>query len=70
MTTHIYKGRNYTMENKITTFSSEEFGNVRTLMIDGDPWFVAVDVCNALDIINARDAVKRLDDDEKNTVVL
>lgn len=58
------------MENKITTFSSEEFGNVRTLMIDGDPWFVAVDVCNALDIINARDAVKRLDDDEKNTVVL
>jgi prophage antirepressor-like protein len=34
----------------------------------GDPWWVAVDVCNALGIKNSRDALNRLDIDEKNTV--
>jgi hypothetical protein len=38
---------------------------VRTVMIDGEPWFVAADVCRVLDIKNARDAVDRLDEDEK-----
>lgn len=37
---------------------------------DGEPWFVAADVCRALEISNSRDAVARLDEDEKNTVVL
>ena len=58
------------MENMIETFRSKQFGDVRITLINGEPWFVAVDVCKALDIVNARDAVKRLDDDEKNTVVL
>ena len=58
------------MENMIETFRSKQFGDVRIALINGEPWFVAVDVCKALDIVNARDAVKRLDDDEKNTVVL
>lgn len=58
------------MDNKLMTFESASFGKIRTLTIDGEPWFVAVDVCNALEIINSRDAVARLDDDEKNTVVL
>jgi prophage antirepressor-like protein len=31
----------------------------------GEPWFVAADVCAALAIANARDALTRLDDDEK-----
>lgn len=38
---------------------------VRTLIRDGDPWFVAVDVCDALGIANSRDAVLKLDEDEK-----
>ncbi len=58
------------MDNKLMTFENAAFGKIRTLTIDGEPWFVAVDVCNALEIINSRDAVARLDDDEKNTVVL
>ena len=58
------------MDNKLITFENAAFGKIRTLTIDGEPWFVAVDVCNALEIINSRDAVARLDDDEKNTVVL
>lgn len=43
---------------------------LRTVLRDGEPWFVTVDVCRALEVKNARDAVARLDDDEKNTVVL
>lgn len=46
------------MENKITTFSSEEFGNVRTMMIDGDPWFVGKDVASALGYTNPQKAIR------------
>ena len=38
---------------------------VRVMTIDGAPWFVANDICNALLIKNARDALARLDEDEK-----
>lgn len=37
-------------------------------MIDGAPWFVAADVCAALTIANARDAVAKLDDDERKSL--
>ena len=43
---------------------------VRTVEMNGQPWFVAVDVCNVLEIGNSRMAVDRLDEDEKNTVSL
>ena len=58
------------MENQMQIFNNEQFGEVRTILKDGEPWFVAADVCKALEIANSRDAVSRLDDDEKNTVVL
>lgn len=58
------------MNNKIKVFENAEFGSVRTVTINGEPWFVAADVCKALDIGNSRMAVSRLDDDEKNTVSL
>ncbi len=38
---------------------------VRTITKNGEIWFVAADVCAALDITNSRDALSRLDDDEK-----
>lgn len=41
---------------------------VRTLMRDGDPWFVAVDVCDALGIQNTTQAVENLDEDERMTL--
>lgn len=56
--------------NNIIDFSNEEFGNVRVVMKDGEPWFVAVDVCKALDIANHKDALTRLDEDEKTGVAL
>lgn len=44
------------------TFEEKE---IRVIMIAGEPWFVANDLCSVLDIRNARDALSRLDDDEK-----
>ena len=41
---------------------------VRTVIKDGEPWFVAKDICDILEISNGRDAVSRLDDDEKDAV--
>jgi anti-repressor protein len=38
---------------------------VRTVEVDGAPWFVAADVCAVLGIANSRDALARLDADEK-----
>lgn len=54
--------------NELTTFENEQFGTVRGLLIDGDPWFVAADICRALGIGNPTMALIRLDDDEKNTL--
>lgn len=43
---------------------------VRTITKDGQPWFVAVDVCNILEIGNPTQALTRLDEDEKDTIIL
>lgn len=45
-----------------------ESSSVRTTIRDGDPWWVAPDVCGALGINNSRQAVSRLDDDEKGVI--
>ncbi len=47
------------------SFSFDQSFNVRVVMRDGDPWFVAADVCAALGIVNNRDALEKLDDDER-----
>ncbi|WP_345806677.1 BRO-N domain-containing protein [Bacillus pumilus] len=44
--------------------------NVRTFMRDEEIWFVARDVCNILEIGNPSQALSRLDEDEKNTIIL
>jgi hypothetical protein len=41
-----------------------------TIEIDGEPWFIAADVCALLDIKNVSDAISSLDDDEKTTSVI
>ena len=51
--------------NELQIFKSHEFGEIRTTIQNGEPWFVAADVCKALDIENNRKATNRLDDDEK-----
>lgn len=53
------------MENKLMIFENEAFGKVRTLNLNGEPWFVAVDVCSVLNLSNPTIAVSRLDEDER-----
>ena len=43
--------------NYLQIFNSSEFGNVRTVTIDGEPWFVGKDVAEALGFTNPRDAI-------------
>lgn len=54
--------------NQLQVFNNTEFGRVRTMMIKGSPWFVAKDVCECLGITKHRDAVSRLDGDERGSV--
>lgn len=55
------------MSAEIIPFDFEEQA-VRVVMRGDDPWFVANDVCRVLEIGNARDAMTRLDDDERDCV--
>ncbi len=43
---------------------------VRVISRDGEPWFVAADVCRAMEIGNPTQACARLDDDEKSTTLI
>ena len=45
-------------------FESTDFGRVRSVLKDGAPWFVAVDVCKALGLNQVTRAMSRLDSDE------
>lgn len=50
-----------TMEsNAMKIFSNPEFGDIRTEVINGEPWFCLKDVCKALEIANAVNVKNRL----------
>ena len=52
-------------------FSNSEFGDIRVIKdSNNEPWFVAKDVCEILELTNVGQALMRLDDDEKNTITL
>lgn len=55
--------------NSLQVFNFKQ-NEVRTILKDGEPWFVAKDVCDILDISKHRDAVSRLDDDERGSVLV
>ena len=55
----------------IQVFNNEQFGSIRaSLSSDGQPWFVAKDVCDSLGIGKYRDALSRLDNDERGSVLV
>jgi anti-repressor protein len=58
------------VDNRLSsiTFDFEENHRVRVVMINGEPWWVAKDVCDALGLTDARKSVNLLDDDERNTI--
>ena len=51
--------------NELQIFNSEEFGEIRIIAKDNEPWFVASDICRSLDLSNPTMAMQRIDDDEK-----
>ena len=54
--------------NQITRFDFHG-ANVRLLTDEqGEPWFVAKDICDVLELTNVGEALRALDDDEKNTI--
>ena len=52
-------------KSKIEIFNNEEFGQIRTIVIDGEPWFVAKDVCDILGTTNPTMAMDGLEDFER-----
>lgn len=50
---------------ELQIFSNSEFGEIRTITKDNEPWFVASDICRSLDLSNPTMAMQRIDDDEK-----
>lgn len=57
-------------DSNVRVFEHADFGCIRVEVIDGEPWFVAKDVCVALGIAKYRDAVSRLDPDERGSVLV
>lgn len=52
--------------NEIQVFNNSEFGNIRTVTIDGNPWFVGKDIAEALGYSNSRKAlIDHVDDEDK-----
>lgn len=54
--------------NELQIFSNPDFGEIRTIEQNGEPWFVAADVCRALDIGNPAQTICRLDEDERTLI--
>ncbi len=54
--------------NEIRVFENEEFGQVRTVSINGEPWFVGKDVAAALGYEKPTDAARKHVDDEDKGV--
>lgn len=51
--------------NDMKIFENSEFGAVRVVDVNGEPWFVAKDVCECLELGNPRTSIALLDEDEK-----
>ena len=49
--------------NELQIFNSPEFGDIRTITIDNEPWFCMIDICKALEISNPSQAKTRLNAD-------
>ncbi len=56
------------MKKSVAVISSPEFGEIRSAVVDGTPLFVAKDICDALGISKYRDALTRLDEDERASI--
>lgn len=58
------------MSTKPSVFKFESESAIRAVMVDGNPWFVAIDVIKALQLTNATMSLKALDEDERSKLNL
>lgn len=61
---------NTQVQNSVSVFQFQPSFDVRVIVINGEPWFVAADVANALDYRMASDMTRFLDDDERGTQIV
>lgn len=50
--------------NEIQEFVNKNFGTIRTIVIDNEPWFVAKDICDILGVTNSTMSLKNFESDE------
>lgn len=55
--------------NELQIFNSEEFGEIRTVTINGEPWFVGKDVAEALGYERTADAIRQHVEEDYNSVM-
>lgn len=53
------------MEGNLQVFQNEEFGQIRTITLNGEPWFVGKDVCKLFGDTNYRRSISNIDDVDK-----
>jgi prophage antirepressor-like protein len=53
------------MDNEIQVFQNDNFGEIRTVNYNGEPWFVAKDVCDILGVTNPTMSMDGLEDFER-----
>jgi anti-repressor protein len=56
--------------NELQKVFSYNGAQVRTVMVNDEPWFIAKDVCEVLELDNVTRAIERLDDDEKDLTTI
>ena len=56
--------------NNLQVFKYLDLGEIRAIMINNEPWFVAVDVCKILGLTNPSMSINKLDTDERTKLNL
>lgn len=51
--------------NEVLVFNNSEFGEIRTIVIDGEPWFVAKDIAERLGYNKTYHLTQRIDDEDR-----
>lgn len=54
--------------NDIQIFNNPDFGEIRTVIIDGEPWFVSKDISDKLGYVKPANMVKLIDEDDKGNI--
>lgn len=55
---------------ELQIFNNEEFGEIRTAVVNNEPMFCLIDICKALELSNSRIVADRLDEDERRKLDL